>query len=124
MLNEVRELLDQYYVRPENLDDQSLFEAAVNGMLAILNDTGTFYVTPDDYQTSTTLTGSFEGIGATVSAQGNDIVIVAPIEDTPAARAGLVSGDAIRASTEKTPLAGRFKRPSCVYAALVARTSR
>ncbi len=96
VLNEVRELLDQFYVRPENLDDQSLFEAAVNGMLAILNDTGTFYVTPEDYQTSTLLTGSFEGIGATVSTQGNDIVIVAPIEDTPAARAGLVSGDVIR----------------------------
>ncbi|HEU0073956.1 MAG TPA: S41 family peptidase, partial [Dehalococcoidia bacterium] len=97
VLNEVRELLDQYYVRPENLDDQSLFEAAVNGMLAILNDTGTFYVTPEDYQTSTVLTGSFEGIGATVSTQGNDIVIVAPIKDTPAERAGLVSGDVIRA---------------------------
>ena len=97
VLNEVRELLDRYYVRPENLDDQSLFEAAVNGMLAILNDSGTFYVTPEDFQTSTTLTGSFEGIGATVSAQGSDIVIVAPIKETPAERAGLVSGDVIRA---------------------------
>jgi carboxyl-terminal processing protease len=97
VLNEVRELLDRYYVRPENLDDQSLFEAAVNGMLAILNDTGTFYVTPEDYQTSTVLTGSFEGIGATVASQGSDIVIVAPIKETPAERAGLVSGDVIRA---------------------------
>jgi carboxyl-terminal processing protease len=97
VLNEIRELLDRYYVRPENLDDQSLFEAAVNGMLAILNDSGTFYVTPEDFQTSTTLTGSFEGIGATVSAQGSDIVIVAPIKETPAERAGLVSGDVIRA---------------------------
>jgi carboxyl-terminal processing protease len=97
VLNEIRELLDRYYVRPENLDDQSLFEAAVNGMLAILNDSGTFYVTPEDFQTSTTLTGSFEGIGATVSSQGSDIVIVAPIKDTPAERAGLVSGDVIRA---------------------------
>jgi carboxyl-terminal processing protease len=97
VLNEIRDLLDRYYVRPENLDDQSLFEAAVNGMLAILNDTGTFYVTPEDYQTSTVLTGSFEGIGATVSSQGNDIVIVAPIEGTPAERAGLESGDVIRA---------------------------
>ena len=97
VLNEIRELLDRDYVRPENLDDQSLFEAAVNGMLAILNDTGTFYVTPEDYQTSTVLTGSFEGIGATVSSQGSDIVIVAPIKETPAERAGLVSGDVIRA---------------------------
>jgi carboxyl-terminal processing protease len=97
VLNEIRELLDRDYVRPENLDDQSLFEAAVNGMLAILNDTGTFYVTPEDYQTSTVLTGSFEGIGATVASQGSDIVIVAPIKETPAERAGLVSGDVIRA---------------------------
>jgi len=95
VLNEIRSLLARYYVRPDNLDDQSLFEAAVNGMLEILNDTGTFYVTPEDYQTSTTLTGSFEGIGATVAQQGSDIVIVAPIKDTPAEKAGLVSGDAI-----------------------------
>jgi carboxyl-terminal processing protease len=97
VLNQIRELLGRDYVRPENLDDQSLYEAAINGMLAILNDTGTFYVTPEDYQTSTVLTGSFEGIGATVAAQGSDIVIVAPIKDTPAERAGLVSGDVIRA---------------------------
>jgi carboxyl-terminal processing protease len=97
VLNDIRSLLGRYYVRPENLDDQALYEAAINGMLGILNDTGTFYVTPEDYQTSTTLTGSFDGIGATVSAQGTDIVIVAPIKDTPAERAGLVSGDVIRA---------------------------
>ena len=95
VLNEIRALLDRYYVRPENLDDQSLFEAAVNGMIGILNDSGTFYVTPDDFQTSTTLTGSFDGIGATVSQQGGDIVIVAPIKDTPAEKAGLKSGDII-----------------------------
>ena len=95
VLNEIRSLLGRYYVRPENIDDQTLFEAAVNGMLGVLNDTGTFYVTPEDYQTSTTLTGSFEGIGATVSQQGGDIVIVAPIKGTPAEQAGLESGDAI-----------------------------
>jgi carboxyl-terminal processing protease len=95
VLNEIRSLLGRFYVRPENIDDQTLFEAAVNGMLGVLNDTGTFYVTPEDYQTSTTLTGSFEGIGATVSQQGGDIVIVAPIKGTPAEQAGLVSGDAI-----------------------------
>jgi carboxyl-terminal processing protease len=97
VLNEIRSLLDRFYVRPENLDDQSLFEAAVNGMLDILNDSGTYYVTPEDYQISTTLTGSFDGIGATVSEQNGEIVIVAPIENTPAERAGLVSGDIILA---------------------------
>ena len=39
--------------------------------------------------------GKFEGIGATVAAQNGQIVIVAPIENTPAERAGLKPGDAI-----------------------------
>lgn len=97
LLNEIRDLLDRYYVRPENLDDQSLFEAAVNGMLDILSDSGTYYVPPELHQTSTLLTGAFEGIGATISQDGDQIVIVAPIKDTPAERAGLVSGDVILA---------------------------
>ena len=97
VLNEIRALLDRFYVRPENLDDQSLFDAAVNGMLGILNDSGTYYVTPEDFRLSTTLTGSFDGIGATVSEQEGEIVIVSPIKDTPAERAGLVSGDVILA---------------------------
>ena len=95
VLNEIRDMLERHYVRPENVDEQSLFEAAINGMLGILNDTGTFYVTPEDFQTSTTLTGSFDGIGATVSSQNGEIVIVAPIKNTPAERAGLTSGDVI-----------------------------
>lgn len=97
VLNQIHDLLQKYYVKPENLDDQSLYEAAVNGMLGILNDAGTYYVNPDDFKLSTTLTGSFDGIGATVSSQDNEIVIVAPIKGTPAEKAGLVSGDVILA---------------------------
>jgi carboxyl-terminal processing protease len=97
LLNEIRDLLDRYYVRPENLDDQSLFEAAINGMLDILSDSGTYYVTPDIHQRSTLITGSFEGIGATISQENNEIIIIAPIQNTPAERAGLVSGDVILA---------------------------
>lgn len=97
VLNEIRGLLDRYYVRPANLDDQTLFEGAVNGMLDVLADSGTYYVDPDIHQRSTLLTGSFEGIGATISSDNNMIVIVAPIRGTPAERAGLVSGDIILA---------------------------
>jgi carboxyl-terminal processing protease len=95
VLNEMIDILGDDYVRPDNIDQQSLFEAAVNGMLGILNDDGTFYVNAEDNELDTTLTGSFEGIGATVSSQNNEIVIVSTFRDTAAEKAGLQSGDVI-----------------------------
>ena len=95
VLNEVQRILERDYVKPDNLDQEALFEAAVNGMVGLLNDNGTYYVTPTDHQLDTTVSGSFEGIGATISSQNNEIVIVAPIRGTPAEAAGLSSGDVI-----------------------------
>jgi carboxyl-terminal processing protease len=92
-------------------------------MLGLLNDKGTYYMTPEDFQTDTTLTGSFEGIGATVSSQNNEIVIVAPIKDTAAEKAGLKGGDVIVSvdgestkgwSVEKTVLRIRGPRGTTV----------
>jgi C-terminal processing protease CtpA/Prc len=80
-------------------------------------------MTPEDFQTDTTLTGSFEGIGATVSSQNNEIVIVAPIKDTSAEKAGLKGGDVIMSvdgestkgwSVEKTVLRIRGPRGTTV----------
>lgn len=97
ILNDIRNVLGRDYVKPDNLDDQTLFEAAVNGMLNVLNDSGTYYVAPEEFQTETIQSGSFDGIGATVSQENNEIVIVEPIRGTPAERAGLQSGDVILA---------------------------
>ncbi len=94
-LNEILKLLEEKYVDPDRIDEQTLYEAAINGMLETLSDSGTFYVDPVTVQTSTGPSGSFEGIGATVSTQDGQIVIVAPIEDTPAARAGILPGDVV-----------------------------
>lgn len=97
ILNRIRDILSRDYARQDNLDDQTLYEAAIQGMLNVLNDSGTFYVDPTSFELDTALTGSFDGIGATISQQGEDIVIVAPIKDTPAERAGLTTGDVITA---------------------------
>jgi len=94
-LNQILKLLDDRYVDPDRIDNQALYEAAINGMLQTLSDSGTFYVDPVTVATSTGPSGSFEGIGATVSSQNGEIVIVAPIENTPAARAGIKPGDVI-----------------------------
>jgi carboxyl-terminal processing protease len=97
-LNQILDILSKEYVDPERLDDRALYEAAINGLLKSLSDTGTFYVDPDTYRINVLpSSGTFEGIGATVSQQGGEIVIVAPIKGTPAEAAGIRSGDVILA---------------------------
>ncbi|HEY8173006.1 MAG TPA: S41 family peptidase, partial [Dehalococcoidia bacterium] len=88
-------LLRDKYVDPDKLDDQTLYEAAINGMLTTLSDSGVFYVDPNTVKTSIGPSGSFEGIGATVASQNGEIIVSAPIENTPAERAGIKAGDAI-----------------------------
>jgi carboxyl-terminal processing protease len=96
-LYEIYGLLKQQYVDPDRLDAQTLYEAAINGMLKSLSDTGTFYVDPTTYNIKIMPSGTFEGIGATVTEQSGKIMIVAPIKGTPADKAGIRSGDVILA---------------------------
>lgn len=125
VLNEMLRILKQDYAKPDNLDDQTLYEAAIQGMLSVLNDSGTYYVDPQTYKvdTSPTLQGGFDGIGATISEQGGKIIVVRPIKDTPAERAGITAGDEILAvdgestqgwTVEKTVLRIRGPRGSTV----------
>jgi carboxyl-terminal processing protease len=96
-LYEMYSLLKDQYVDPDILDQQTLYEAAVNGMIKSLSDTGTFYVDPATYTVSVMPSGTFEGIGATVAEHEGKITIVAPIAGTPADEAGIRSGDVILA---------------------------
>jgi carboxyl-terminal processing protease len=111
ILNDIVSILDRDYVKPDNLDPQTLYEAAINGLLNSLNDSGTYYLDPQTYKATDPPSGTFEGIGATISQQGNDIVVVSPIKNTPAEAAGIKAGDIILAvdgestkgwNTEKT----------------------
>ncbi len=94
-LDQILGLLQKDYFGRANLDPKSLYEAAIRGMLDSLSNTGTFYVDPTSNQLSVGPTGSFEGIGATVSQQGQNIVIVAPFLGSPAEAAGIKPGDVI-----------------------------
>ena len=96
-LGQILDILGDEYVEPDRIDDRALYEAAVNGLLQSLSDTGTFYVDPDTYRINVLPSGSFEGIGATVSQQEDEIVIVAPIKGTPAEAAGVRPEDVILA---------------------------
>lgn len=94
-LNQIYDIIEDRYVDPDLVDRQTQYQSAINGLLETFPDSGTFYVDPQTVATSVGPSGKFEGIGATVASQNGDIVIVSPIEDTPAERAGLRSGDVI-----------------------------
>jgi len=98
-LNEVRmftEALDRIrmsYV--EEIDDVTLLENAIRGMLAGL-DPHSAYMSGADYDLlQETTTGEFGGLGIEVGRQDGYIRVISPIDDSPAARAGIQAGDLI-----------------------------
>jgi len=79
----------------EEVDSQKLIEAAINGMLTSL-DPHSSYMPPkafDDMQVQTR--GEFGGLGIEVTQEEGFVKVVSPIDDTPAAKAGIKAGDFI-----------------------------
>jgi carboxyl-terminal processing protease len=75
--------------------DKDLIEAAITGMLTSL-DPHSSYLSAKDYKDMRVQTrGKFGGLGIEVTMEGGLIKVVSPIDDTPAHRAGLKSGDLI-----------------------------
>ena len=81
------------YVEP--VDDKTLLENAIRGMLSGL-DPHSAYLIPDDYQDLQAGTsGEFGGLGIEVGMEDGFVKVIAPIDDTPAQRAGVEAGDLI-----------------------------
>lgn len=79
----------------EDVADKKLLEDAIGGMLAGLDPHST-YLDPEGYKDVRIGTeGQFGGLGIEVTMENGFIKVVSPIEDTPAARAGLQPGDLI-----------------------------
>ena len=98
-LNEVRmftEALDRIrmsYV--EEIDDRTLLENAIRGMLAGL-DPHSAYIAGDDFDVLEEATsGEFGGLGVEVGRENGYIRVISPIDDSPADRAGIKAGDLI-----------------------------
>ncbi|MCC6850583.1 MAG: S41 family peptidase [Deltaproteobacteria bacterium] len=79
----------------EEVTTEQLVEGAINGMLTSL-DPHSAYLTPDLYKELQVDTkGSFGGLGIEITVRNGVLTVVAPIEDTPAARAGVKAGDQV-----------------------------
>ena len=79
----------------EDVETKNLVSGAINGMLSSL-DPHSAYLTPDLYKELQMDTqGRFGGLGIEITVRGGILTVVSPIEDTPAAKAGVKPGDQI-----------------------------
>ncbi|MGA9853162.1 MAG: S41 family peptidase [Gammaproteobacteria bacterium] len=93
LLADVMQLVKQDYVQP--VDDTTLINSAIRGMLAGLDPHSAFLDKSDFQQMQIITTGQFGGLGLEVTQQDGAVVVVSPIDGTPAAQAGIHTDDII-----------------------------
>ena len=104
LINQAWNVITNNYVEPSKLDSTTMNEGAIRGIVQSIKDPYSAYLSPSDNAIQqSNLQGSFEGIGAQVSLNSsNQIIIVAPLENSPAAKAGIKTGDIIQAVDGKS----------------------
>jgi carboxyl-terminal processing protease len=112
LFGDVLTIVKTQYVTP--VDDKKLIQAAIDGMVTSL-DPHSGYLAPDDYSDMEDQTrGEYGGLGLEVTSDEGAVKIISPIDDTPAARAGLQSGDYITSIDGKSliglPLSDAVKK--------------
>ncbi len=90
-------LVQKNFVDRKAVDPRSMTYGAIEGMLASLGDTGhTRFLTPDEAaMQSSDISGQFQGIGAELGQKDGFPVIVAPLDGSPAQKAGIQAGDVL-----------------------------
>ena len=92
----VMEKLQSQYYDKTKIDSQKMLNGAITGLVGSLDDPYTVYLPPvQNTQFKQTLAGQFEGIGAELGMKDKQIIVVAPLEGSPAQKAGVRAGDAI-----------------------------
>jgi len=95
LFGDVATIVQQQYVTP--VDDKKLIQAAIDGMLTSL-DPHSNYLDPEAYESMRDQTrGEYGGLGIEVTSEDGVVKVISPMDDTPAAKAGIKSGDYITA---------------------------
>jgi carboxyl-terminal processing protease len=96
LFNEVFNMLRTEYYDEGKVTPDQLVPGAINGMIDTLEDPHTSYLPRDLYKELQTDTkGEFGGLGIVIGVRDEWITVISPIDDTPAARAGIRAGDRI-----------------------------
>jgi len=93
LLSEVLEHVRREYVDPVN--DQRLMEAAIRGLVAGLDDHSAFLNAAEYQHILDSTSGAYTGIGLDIGIEDGHVVVIAPVEKSPAAAAGVLAGDVI-----------------------------
>ncbi len=90
---QVLDIVERNYVR--DIGQNELVDGAIKGMLQCLDPHSTFLTAEEYKEMQETTSGEFFGIGVEISMENGQVTVVAPIEDTPAFKAGMKTGDVI-----------------------------
>ncbi|MBU6500968.1 MAG: S41 family peptidase [Patescibacteria group bacterium] len=92
------QIINDSYLRNASTSAQDKVHGAVNGLVNSLGDRYSEFFNPkDNQQFQENVDGNFGGIGAELGIKNDQLVVIAPLKDTPAMKAGLMAGDAILA---------------------------
>ena len=93
LFGEVLENIQKDYV--DDVDQSDMMDSAINGVLQSL-DPYSAYMSPELFKEMQTDTkGEFGGLGIEIGMESGVVKVIAPIDDTPAAKAGIKAGDYI-----------------------------
>lgn len=96
LLWDALKVVQEKYIDSENIDPQQVLYGAIQGAVSAAGDEYTQFFDPKEYsQFKTDLQGSFSGIGAEIGMRDDNVVIVAPLADSPAEKAGIQANDII-----------------------------
>jgi len=102
-IKEVMQLVNENYVDEKSAGYDQLARTALHGMVESLDPHSEFLEAKDNREFEEDLTGEFGGIGIQVETRDGRAVVIAPMEGTPGARAGILRGDVI-ASIDGKPV--------------------
>ena len=119
IMKQVKETLKEYQVDGEKkgkIDDDKMFHGAMKGIVSSLEDPYTRFVTPKDLEEELMqLKGEYGGLGMYISMKNDRVVVVSPMEGTPADRAGLKPMD----ETGSTTFTANFRKEAFGFTRII-----
>ena len=99
---EVWEKLKTEHIKGNEIDEENLLYGAIEGITNAIGDPNTVFFAPEESKKfNEDIRGNFGGIGAEIGIRDNRLIVIAPLNNTPAERAGLLPGDHILQINDK-----------------------